>query len=375
MKKITFVFALTFALSSVFAQSGFQISGKINGLGDESVVLSYRFDGTAHADTITAKNDVISFKKDIKLPNPISASLRYMGAQRDSFLITSTNFFIDNGVSIVLDGDLNNLYDLKATNSPFFDDVLKLREENKGDAFDLAIINLALSRNRQTISRSLMRQMRERSQAISARTQKTQDNFIENNKSSVYAGFLYAQVLYNKDIEALEKAYNNFTNEVKNSVFGKQIHTELENKRRLAPGMPAPNFTQKDIDGKTVSLSQFKGKYVLLVFWGSWCGPCRMSHPHMMEQINKYKDSPLQVIGLARDEDRDAWKAAIEKDELDFIHINLLDKLNGEDVVKMYNIPGYPTKVFIDPQGKIVSYKVGHNNKDFEEMLEKAFEK
>jgi peroxiredoxin len=158
-------------------------------------------------------------------------------------------------------------------------------------------------------------------------------------------------------------------------VFGQQIHADMEAKKKLAPGTDAPNFTQNDIDGNTVSLSQFKGKYVLLVFWGSWCGPCRVSHPHLMEQVNKYKDKPLQVIGFASDQNRDAWKKAIADDKLEFMHFNLFDKLNDEDVQAMYNIKAFPTKVFIDPQGKIVKTKIGGATADLEEMLEKALGK
>ena len=344
MKKIAFsILATAFLLSCNSNKVGYEtfgISGKIKDLGDESIVLRYRFDGTTYFDTIKANNDVISFKKDIKLPHPLMATLTYIGTNH-SPLVPSTEFFIDNGISIVLDGNLDDLFNLKAKNSPFFSDVVRFREENKGNAH-------------------------------SDNVQK----FIENNPNSVYAAYLYTITMSRRSAEEVEDFFNRLSLNVQNSAFGKIIHTFMETAKRTAPGQPAPNFTQKDINGNTVTLEQFRDNYVMLVFWGSWCGPCRRSHPHLMEWLNKYKGSPLQVIGFASDKDRDAWKKAIADDQLDFIHCNLFDRPNGENVQTMYNIRNFPTKVFIDPQGRMVGTVVGAGDaekKIMEDWLTNAF--
>jgi len=321
MKKIAFsILAAAFLLSCNSNKVGyetFEISGKIKGLGDESVVLRYRFEGTTYLDTIIAKNDVISFRKNIKLPHLQFATLTYIGDNQD-LPVRSTDFFIDNHINIVLEGDLNDLRNLRAINSPFFSEVVKFREGN-GNVED----------------------------------------FIKNNPNSVYAAYLYTITLSRKSAGEVEEAFNRFSRDVQKSAFGKIIHTFMETARKIAPGQPAPNFTQKDINGNTVTLEQFRDNHVMLVFWGSWCGPCRRSHPHLMEWLNKYKDSPLQVIGFASDKDRDAWEKAIADDQLDFIHCNLFDRPNGENVQTMYNIRNFPTKIFIDPQGNIVGILVG----------------
>ncbi|MCL2683070.1 MAG: AhpC/TSA family protein [Bacteroidales bacterium] len=352
-------------------QKTIEIFGKIRGLGDESMVLRYRFDGTTYMDTITAKNDIISFKKEIELPRPIMATLTYIGAGQDALLITSTEFFIDNNVNIVLDGEFGDLYNLKATNSPFFDDVVKLREENREDflwstklraeVFELVAAGAG--------DRDEVKQWSE----IQSRMANRQENFIKNNPNSVYAAYLFSLQLLRKTVDEIEEVFNRFTPEVQRSAFGEQIRTYLETAKKVAPGAVAPNFRQKDIDGNIVTLEQFRGKYVMLMFWGSWCGPCRRSHPHLMELLNAYKDSPLQVIGFASDRDRNAWKKAIEDDKLDFIHCNLFDKLDGEDVAALYNVRAFPTKVFIDPQGKIVKTSIGANEKELEELFETTF--
>jgi thiol-disulfide isomerase/thioredoxin len=210
--------------------------------------------------------------------------------------------------------------------------------------------------------------------AISEKIEENIKDFIENNKKSVYAAFLYSTDLLGRPVEEIESVYNQFSNDVKASVFGKQIQTYIETAKRLASGEVAPNFTQEDINGNTVTLEQFKGKHVMLVFWGSWCGPCRRSHPHLVELVKKYKND-VQFIGFASDKDKDKWKEAIEKDKLNFIHCNLFDKLNGEDVAALYNIKAFPTKMLIDAQGKIVGTVIGmgeEESKQLDDMLKKS---
>jgi thiol-disulfide isomerase/thioredoxin len=380
MKKITLIaFAMTFLLScnsNKVNQDSFEITGKIKGLGDESMVLSYRFESTTYLDTITATNDMISFKKEIIFPNPVWATLTYIGERE--LEQRSTQFFIDNGVRIVLEGDLENLDALKAKNSPFFSDVMKLREENRELTQELLALGRQTSRNAAELGEEELRRLNERRRELSEKISENTRMFIENNRHSIYAAYLYSTTLTRKTAEEVEAELNKFTDEVRNSAFGGLIRKYIEGVRRTAPGAQAPNFKQEDINGDIVTLEQFRGQYVMLVFWGSWCGPCRRSHPHLMELLNKYKDSPLQVIGFASDRDKDQWRKAIEADKLDFIHCNLFDRLNGENVQDLYNIRNYPTKVIIDPQGKIVAFIVGagpDEKKQLEDIFKNAFGK
>jgi len=377
MKKCTLISVMVFLSISVFAQKTIEISGKINGLGNESVVLSYRFESVTYFDTITAKNDVVSLKKNIDLPHPVWATLRYIGTSRD-LLVASTNFFVDNGVNIVLEGDITDLFSLRALNSPMFDDIVKLREENRPHLFGTFRLNQHVAKHSAEISQDSMQSLRELMSAYTRAISENTERFIQNNKHSLYAAYLYTTLLFGKSVDEIEKAYNLFTEDVRNSVFGKQIHTFWETAKKTAPGAPAPNFTQKDIHGNIVTLEQFRGNYVMLVFWGSWCGPCRRSHPHLMELLAKYKDSPLRVVGFASDRDRNAWKKAIEDDKLDFIHCNLFDRLNDENVGTLYNVRFFPTKVIIDPQGKIITTIVGASDPqkaELETILKNAFGK
>lgn len=119
-------------------------------------------------------------------------------------------------------------------------------------------------------------------------------------------------------------------------------------------GNTAPEITLPGMDGKEVSLSSFKGKYVLLDFWASWCGPCRRENPNVVEAFNKFKDKNFTVLGVSLDNDKEKWEAAIEKDNLTWTHIS--DLKGWESVAaRVYGIESIPSNFLIGPDGKILA--------------------
>ena len=128
--------------------------------------------------------------------------------------------------------------------------------------------------------------------------------------------------------------------------------------------MPAKNFEKKDMNGKTVSLEKLRGKYVLLDFWGSWCAPCRASHPHLKELYEKYKKRVV-FINVAQEnvkdlnEARKLWKMAVKEDGLTWTQILNNEGREACDMIRLFNIYSFPTKVLIDPNGIVVARMVG----------------
>ncbi len=123
---------------------------------------------------------------------------------------------------------------------------------------------------------------------------------------------------------------------------------------KIAVGYPAPDFTMADTEGKQVSLSSFKGKYVLLDFWASWCGPCRGENPNVVANYNKYKTKNFTVLGVSLDEDKTAWLAAIKKDNLTWTHVSDLKGWSNA-VAKVYGVESIPFNALLDPSGKIIA--------------------
>lgn len=132
----------------------------------------------------------------------------------------------------------------------------------------------------------------------------------------------------------------------------------------------APDFTLTDINGKELSLSSLRGKYVVLDFWGSWCGWCIKGMPAMKEAYGKYKKK-MEILGIDCNDSDEAWKAAVKKHELPWKHVYCP---RGSKVPSMYAIQGFPTKIVVDPKGKVVKVVVGEDPK-FYDYLDELFGK
>ena len=119
-------------------------------------------------------------------------------------------------------------------------------------------------------------------------------------------------------------------------------------------GSQAPDFSMADATGKQITLSSFKGKFVLIDFWASWCGPCRGENPNVVANYNKFKNKNFTVLGVSLDEDKSKWLEAIKKDNLIWSHVSDLKGWNSASV-PLFGFDGIPYNVLIDPAGKIIA--------------------
>lgn len=186
--------------------------------------------------------------------------------------------------------------------------------------------------------------------------QKEIDKFINSKPRSYVSPFvLFVTTQVSSDLSLLEQRLHKLDTTIQNSQMGKMVLNYITENRIGSVGSTVVDFTQPDTLGKPVSLSSFRGKYVLLDFWASWCAPCRYENPNVVENFNKFKDKNFTVLSVSLDRpgQKEQWMKAIHDDHLVWTHVSDLQFWNNA-AAQLYKINSIPQNILIDPAGKIV---------------------
>ncbi len=196
-------------------------------------------------------------------------------------------------------------------------------------------------------------------------------NYVKNNPDNLYSAVILKQLMtYTIPKKETEALYEDLSSEIKSTKYGLAIKKYLEISRDLEVGDKAIDFQLPDQDGNLVGLSNFQGKYILLDFMSSGCGPCRMENPNLLRNYREYRDEGFEIISISFDKNREDWLNAVKKDSM--IWTTVCDLQGGDgDVIMTYNVYFMPTYFLINPDGIIIDKFLGMGQLDG--RLEKIF--
>lgn len=172
--------------------------------------------------------------------------------------------------------------------------------------------------------------------------------------SAVSALFLLRDFTWRLNLQQLSALRAKLAPSLDGTYYVSQIDSIIARLQHLQPGAAAPDFTLPDTDGNPVRLSDFRGRYVWVDFWASWCPDCRRENPNIVAAYNRFKEKNFTVLGVSLDRNREAWLKAIEKDGLTWTHVSDLQAWNSP-VATLYAIRWIPTGFLLDPEGTILA--------------------
>ncbi|RLD78386.1 MAG: hypothetical protein DRJ10_10435 [Bacteroidetes bacterium] len=159
--------------------------------------------------------------------------------------------------------------------------------------------------------------------------------------------------MYQTPLDSIQLVIDGFSDEVKKSEYHHYLIDLYEKIKLTDIGQKAPDFKLPSQNGEMVRLSSFKGKYVLLDFWASWCAPCRIANKELIEVYDKFKDKNFEIVAVSIDENKDAWLKAIEKDGSQWVHLSSLKGWNSE-TAQTYGVRAVPQSFLLDTNGIII---------------------
>lgn len=338
-------FLMAILISSCKEKGGFTVEGKIKNYEDGEILIINLQDNESK-DTIKVKNGKFTYEGKVDEPTPFmllapdilpSQSIFYAdkGKVTISFTARDPNSFVVKGCAT--QKEYEDFYSKTKSLLVQFDSIQNLAFTG-GDQFTQADIEKAIM------------DIQEKYEAVNMQ-------FVKENKSSYVSALLaYEYIRQKPSLTITEKRAirEGLDPIIQSSYYGLKMNELLASEKNTVVGGLAPAFTLSSPEGKSIELASFKGKYVLIDFWASWCAPCRAENPNVVLAYARFKKKNFEIIGVSLDENKDQWLAAIKKDKLGWTHVSDLDGWNSK-VVSLYNIRSIPSNVLVDPEGKIIA--------------------
>ncbi|MXV14456.1 TlpA disulfide reductase family protein [Hufsiella ginkgonis] len=359
MKKLILTAALALPVMAM-AQETFTVSGKV-GTKNAPVkaFISYRVGADAVSDSVEIVNGAYKFTGTapkytsafvtVKYP-PVPGADPKKRTPADAFQVYLDKTIILNSADSIKKSTVSG----SKVNEENFAFKALLAPANAGMAALNAEYTSKTPEERK--NQDFIKSLNDRAGVLNKQTADINKSYWESH-TNTYIGLVAfrSAIGYNINDEVVQPQFDKFTADIKATELGKNISNMIEAARKTKIGAMAMNFTQNDVNDKPVSLSDFKGKYVLVDFWASWCGPCRAENPNVVATYNEFKDKNFTVLGVSLDQPgkKEEWLKAIKDDNLNWTQVSDLQYWNNA-VAKQWGINAIPASFLIDPAGKII---------------------
>lgn len=374
MKKIT-SFVFYFLPLFLSAQDGFKVTMHIKGLGDHNVKVSFQKNGKSDVDTLVKSDtDLVIWEGKVEDPQLVRVEIMdtslYLRVGKAIMPSPALGFLLAN-TNIEINGDAKELF--TADISSKHPEVLlynSIRMKDMPDAKESWGLQKLQNQKRNANDTIGNYDITQHLIFLKKKNQAMRIQFLNENPASFTSLLVLQSLFLILPINESEIKFNLLNDLQKKSTTGVALISKIESNKKTAIGKPLIPFAQVGMDGNIVDISALKGKVVLVDFWGSWCVPCRLSHPALKKLYDKYNAKGFEIIGIsneAANSTRDkakqdiAWRKAIKEDGLPWLQVLYDPAIN--DLVKEYDINGYPTKFLIDQNGKFVMRILGNSEK------------
>lgn len=348
MTSAAFVLLITAAFSP---QPKYKLTGKIKGIDQGLIYLSHNTGDKEIKDSAVITDGNFTFSGTV--PEVKIYTLKIKGGKQQK------NFFLENK-KISITGDKDSLFNAKVVGSPetdtyfgFYNGPWRAITAKAGQIYRR--LDSANQKGKITLTPAQRKPFDDDFKALDVLNQNAIKTYIEAHASSVAVAAIVEERFINyPNPEQAAIMYAIFSPAVKSSFYGRAIKESLALTNKTAPGKLAPDFVMNDVDGKPIKLSALRGKYVLVDFWASWCGPCRKENPNVVAAYKKYHDKGFEILGVSLDGKKEAWLKAIKDDELTWKHVSDL-KGWSNSAAALYGVKSVPASFLLDKDGKVVA--------------------
>lgn len=328
--------------SARMADETFTVKGNVHQFRDSIVFLTYGTFDQTKIDSAKVVNGQFTFTG--KVGEPVQGML----FSRDYRL--RLDLFVDKG-TVLINGAPEAL---KVSGSPVVNEYETFNQEILANRKKVNGIYTDAYNAKQSGDTAKARQLEAEGSKWYQYEYEIRKNFIRQHPSSPISARELLMYVNNKTLAECTPLYQALDAKIKASAQGQELTKRINLLNTITTGKPALPFAQAAVDGSTITLDTYKGKYVLLEFWASWCGPCRAENPNLRKQVDIFGPKGFNVLGVSLDKARTPWLQAIEKDGLTWTQVSDLKGWNNEIAV-LYGVKAVPANFLIDPAGTIIA--------------------